>query len=776
MNGLDFHNKCNQRLLLHLGAVIAALISFSAGIAQTTGGSKVTNEASATYLFKNGQPASSRSNKAETAVLPFSSVATAIELASSPKAIPGNGSASSLIRAIVTDASGTPVPDGQPVRFSTSHGRFAQGSDTAYAFTSHGIASVSLISEVVHQDIITAAVGATTSGSSDQLLGNYTSVDFFPAGIQGAVVSATIGKVMAGHVVVASNESNFEVGRDTTDANGTFLIPIRTSGVKTLVLNHANRFGDLVRLLADVRVDVPASGGVSPVQFLPSLAGSLVDGTSSHPLRKAGILVQLRRINASGLLSIRADTTSQLSDDRGVFTFQNLSPGSYEVRIMDSHYFGAINVRDVTMGTFVVDADIEAGEIPSFEVIKQANKRIAEIGDAVSYSLDIRNTSQTSPVVGVSVTDNLPHAFVFVNGSGRLNGIALSDPPDRRVLQWKIADTVQPGQTVRLSYTATVGAGGLESDGINRAYADGKTITGEAIRTAVSSVQVTVRQGIFTDRGIVIGKVFYDENENGRQDDGEDGIPHVELSMEDGTRIVTGDDGKYSLPEVQPGQHVLRVNKLTLPTGSGLRSPRSEFAGDGETRFIRLPDGGIARTDFSVTPPRQASFYISLSRTTVSSVGEEIEATYTIALYDPGKAAVISLLDTLPRGFHFDLKSIVLDDSTISGEGDNTAALQVKLGRRDPNSFHILKVRIHGDSTALGRQIAHRGRLIFSYPTGRDAVFEAKSISHALPVSQESISRPATNAVGVSQSYKRSLNRSRSDTSIDPAGATTGAP
>jgi hypothetical protein len=301
-------------------------------------------------------------------------------------------------------------------------------------------------------------------------------------------------------------------------------------------------------------------------------------------------------------------------------------------------------------------------------------------------------------------------------------------------------------------------------------------MTGEAIRTAVSSVQVTVRQGIFTDRGIVIGKVFYDENENGWQDDGEDGIPRVELSMEDGTRILTGDDGKYSLPEVQPGQHVLRVNKRTLPTGSGLCSSRSEFAGDGETRFIRLPDGGIARADFSVTPPRQASLYNAFSKTTLLSVGEKIEVTYTIVLYDPGKAAVVSLVDTLPPGFHFELKSILLNDSTISGEGDNPAALQVKLGRRDPNSFHILKVPIHGDSAAIGRQIAHRGRLILSYPTGRDAVFEAKSISHGLPVSQESISRPATNEVGVSQSYKRSLNRVQSDTSIDPAGKPTGAP
>src|ERR1035438_4607854 len=43
--------------------------------------------------------------------------------------------------------------------------------------------------------------------------------------------------------------------------------------------------------------------------------------------------------------------------------------------------------------------------------------------------------------------------------------------------------------------------------------------------------------------------------------EGEVGVKGVELWMEDGTRITTGDDGKFSLPNVKPGQHVLRVNE-----------------------------------------------------------------------------------------------------------------------------------------------------------------------------------------------------------------------
>lgn len=761
-----------------LSAIAATLASVCAAIAQISGGSQVTNEASATFLFKNGQRAFSRSNQTETIVLPFSSIATDLDLRSSPQAIPGNGLESSLIEAIVTDTSGNPVPDGQPVRFATSRSRFAQGTDTAFALTLHGVASVSLTSELVHQEIITATVSATTLGANDQLLDKHIGVDFYPAGIQGSVVSATIGKVMARHVAVAYNESNVEIGRDTTDASGAFLIPLHTSGLRTLALDHTSRFGDRVRLLADASVDVPTSGGVPPVQFLSSLAGSMVDGASSRPLRKGGIQLHLRRISTSGLQSTQVDTASQLSDDRGIFMFQNLSPGSYEIQVMDPHYSGAIRIRDVLLGTFVVDADIEVGETPSFEVIKQANKRIAEIGDAVSYVLDIRNASQTSPVIGLSLTDDLPHAFVFLNGSARLNGISLPDPSDKRALQWKIADTLQPGQTLRLSYAATVGAGGLESDGINRAYAAGKTMAGEAIRTAVSSVQVTVRQGIFADRGIIIGKVFYDENENGSQEDGEDGIPHVELAMEDGTRIVTGDDGKYSLPEVQPGQHVLRVSRPTLPTGSELLSPRSEFAGDGETRFIRLTEGGIVRADFPVMPPRQASFYTAVSKLAVSSVEEQIEATYTIGLHDLGATAEISLVDTLPRGFHFDLKSISLNDSTITGEDDNHSRLRLRLGRRAPNSLDVVKVHIYADSMALGRRITHRARLILSYLKGRDAVFTVKSTTYPPPVGREHTLNPErgsplpdefpeTNTAANPQARKLSLDETRFNTSPD---------
>ena len=82
--------------------------------------------------------------------------------------------------------------------------------------------------------------------------------------------------------------------------------------------------------------------------------------------------------------------------------------------------------------------------------------------------------------------------------------------------------------------------------------------------------QVQIQQGVFSDRGLIVGKVFYDDNQNRYQDSGEAGLKGIELMMEDGTRIITGDDGKYSVPDIAAGDHVIRLREYTLPKGDQL--------------------------------------------------------------------------------------------------------------------------------------------------------------------------------------------------------------
>jgi uncharacterized repeat protein (TIGR01451 family) len=236
-----------------------------------------------------------------------------------------------------------------------------------------------------------------------------------------------------------------------------------------------------------------------------------------------------------------------------------------------------------------------------FTIVKTANKKVAEIGDVVTYQLQLTNTF-SAPVFRIGVYDMLPHAFKYVKKSSRFNGKA-NEPVMNMAngaLTWSIPDTIAPGAAATVVYQLALGADALQSEGMNTAYASAEAGGGLTFASAASQWQVTVKPGVFTEKGLIIGKIFYDDNANAFQDAGENGISDVELWMEDGTRIVTGENGKFSVPEVKPGQHVLRVNERTLPAGTELLGGLNDFAQDPVSRFVRISSGGIAKANFFV--------------------------------------------------------------------------------------------------------------------------------------------------------------------------------
>ncbi len=245
---------------------------------------------------------------------------------------------------------------------------------------------------------------------------------------------------------------------------------------------------------------------------------------------------------------------------------------------------------------------VENSNIATFlSITKTGNKKVGEIGDIVTYQVAIKNNSPGF-VHTIGIYDLLPHAFRYIKNSARFNGTAIEPilNPQLNSISWTIPDTIAVSENATLVYQLAIGADAMESEGMNTAYASALTGTGFMLVSSASQWQVTVRPGVFTDKGLIIGKVFYDDNRNAYQESGENGIKDVEIWMEDGTRITTGDDGKYSLPEVRPGQHVLRINERTLPPGSTLLAGNNKFAKDPASQFVRLTEGGIAKANFFV--------------------------------------------------------------------------------------------------------------------------------------------------------------------------------
>lgn len=87
---------------------------------------------------------------------------------------------------------------------------------------------------------------------------------------------------------------------------------------------------------------------------------------------------------------------------------------------------------------------------------------------------------------------------------------------------------------------------------------------------------------------------------------GQQGLPGVVLYLEDGTRVVTDQHGKYSIPGVRPGNHVLRLDESTLPAGYVVKKLGNRSFGAPTSQFIDLAPGLLFKADFTVSRPGPA--------------------------------------------------------------------------------------------------------------------------------------------------------------------------
>jgi large repetitive protein len=232
---------------------------------------------------------------------------------------------------------------------------------------------------------------------------------------------------------------------------------------------------------------------------------------------------------------------------------------------------------------------------PGLLVEKVANKGTAEIGDSVQYTVRIRNSSK-STFPQVQLIDQFPFGFKYVPGSVRLDGIAIAEPTKEGVngLKFTGIGDLAADASKALTYLAILAPGSQQSDGINRAYARSAI---SVSNTAVA--RVTVSGGVFSNRGIVLGKIYVDCNKNHVQDPEELGIPGVRFYLQNGSYAVTDSEGKFSFAGLPPRTHVIKVDRTTLPKDARMAAISNRNAMDGQSRFIDLKNGELHRADFA---------------------------------------------------------------------------------------------------------------------------------------------------------------------------------
>ncbi len=256
-------------------------------------------------------------------------------------------------------------------------------------------------------------------------------------------------------------------------------------------------------------------------------------------------------------------------------------------------YGGAFPVTNAT-GPVIVDLPVDSRSGPTLLLEKAASRRVVELGEFVDYTLKLKNVAGAA-IPGVTITDDLPAGFAYVPRSARLDGAALADP--RATTGGRLTFTlgaVPVDAQLNVTYRVRVGPGALQGDGINRALAS----TG-AFQSNQASAKVLVQAGVFTERGIIIGKVFVDCNRNRLHDVSEVGIPGVRLLLEDGTQVVTDGEGRFNIYGLLPRLHVLKLDRTTLPSGAQLVPLSVRHGGDAGSRFVDLKAGELHRADFA---------------------------------------------------------------------------------------------------------------------------------------------------------------------------------
>ncbi len=273
------------------------------------------------------------------------------------------------------------------------------------------------------------------------------------------------------------------------------------------------------------------------------------------------------------------------------------------------------------------DLPVDPGKAAGALMIqKTADKLNAQVGDFVDYSVQLNNNTAAA-LANTLVHDLLPAGFTYQRGSARLNGALLADPSGGGGPALSFAVGALPsGTPSTLSYRVRIGVGAASGNAANLAQAVSGTLVSNQ-----ASATVHVGGGVFSDKAYLIGKIFADCNGNGIQDAGEPGIPGVRIYLENGTYVVSDQDGKYSLYGLTPRMHVAKVDLTTLPGDTRLEALNNRNAFDAGSAFVDLTNGELHKTDFAVSGCSDAlNAQIEARRKALKNPAEIVQAVATL--------------------------------------------------------------------------------------------------------------------------------------------------
>ncbi|MCB1692110.1 MAG: OmpA family protein [Pseudomonadales bacterium] len=416
---------------------------------------------------------------------------------------------------------------------------------------------------------------------------------------------------------------------------------------------------------------------------------TLVDASTGQPAQVFGDGPQFAAYPSTIVTGDRASDAAGMQYDfpPGEYRFPFVAPGHYRL-VLDNVPAGYIFPSTVDVSTIAslpgapyqvvpgshgeafevpvgpaLNIDIPV-DVPSAEMFltKSASKDVAAIGDFVQYKLDVRNRAGTIPA-GSRVVDTLPTGFRYRKGSLRIDGGRAGDPAiaaDGRTLTIDLP--LQSPDAVSISYVTEITVGTPKQAAINSA-----TVTGDLVASSnVASARVMVTDDLFRDKAILMGRVTLG-NCDDQPGEPAQGLRGVRLFLEDGSFVVTDENGAWHMEGIEPGTHVVQLDLDSLPDRyeASACNANTRFAGSPHSQFVDVAGGTLWRADFRIAQKPDPVSTVKLTQTV--SLDKEGVWVSVLAAND-GDVSVREgqVIYSIPTGWQIVPGSGVVDGSPVS--------------------------------------------------------------------------------------------------------------
>ena len=436
----------------------------------------------------------------------------------------------------------------------------------------------------------------------------------------------------------------------------------------------------------------------------------------------------------------------------GQFSFPIVAPGSYRLLVEPPAGLGFPTLASDDELSLFFEGPFERGEVFTLTnarsvggsvpvdvlaaqvfIEKIASRDTVAVGDVVQYSLNVNNPAN-GRLGELVLHDQLPRGFRLVEDSLRFDGAVPNGTPvtfdsTGRSLTIALPD-IGPLEVLALTYVVEVTPGAREGRAVNNAWVSGQGVATSNRAQAV----VFVQDDLLRNFGTIVGQVLAGPcNEPGVP------VPGVRVLLEDGTFVLTDEQGRYHVEGLQPGAHVVHLEVSTLPRDlEPLACERNNrFAESSTTQFVELQGGSLWRADFRVQAPGVAQGPLQ-GRLLARYKNGEMQYRYLLQGDAPQPLSAFRLEVLLPEGLDYTRGSATFDGLPTPGTGpdrDGLVFFELDLPEGEFSAQLMFRAKVAGREQR--------------YATRATARFRMGDFAHQLPQVVASVNTAAPSSLNI---------------------------